>query len=120
MDQDRDIMEYLLGQGGLNSDEDQIARQMQMAQQLRARTANPQGLQHGALYTAASPLEHLASGIGGYKAGQQEQAGMTGMQDVASRRHAMMAALLAKRMPQQGEPAMNPADAYSQPGWGQQ
>lgn len=104
---DPDVLNYLLQQGGLNAQAGDADRKMMMAQQLRGMTAAPQGRQSGGIYTAANPLEHVASAVGQGLAGRQQMQAQQSMTDIGQQRQQMMEALARKL--QTGAPAAPPA-----------
>jgi len=61
--QDDLLLDYMMEMGLLAPEEEKIARQRGMVDQLRARPT-PEGRQAGRVYVAANPLEHLA-GVAG-------------------------------------------------------
>lgn len=65
-----EVLAELLALGGIEGQLGDLAGQEQLAQMLRYRQG-PEGRQAGRVYTAANPLEHLAHGIQGYRAGQE-------------------------------------------------
>jgi hypothetical protein len=61
--QDDLLLDYMMEMGMLAPEEERIARQRGLVDQLRARPT-PEGRQAGRVYVAANPLEHLA-GVAG-------------------------------------------------------
>lgn len=73
MDQNQMMLEYLMSMGALQPEQDDIARQRQMADQLRQGAQTPQMRQSGRVNVAANPLEFLASVGSGYGAQQMDK-----------------------------------------------
>lgn len=76
--QDQAMLDYLLEMGALEGDQQGIDRQRLTAKMLRGASPTPEGRQAGRVYTAANPLEHVAStlgqGLASYTEGQANTA----------------------------------------------
>ena len=68
-----EAMQDLMGLGVLGDDMTENARQMALAEGIR-NMAQPEGRQAGRAYVAASPLEHLATGLQKYQANKELKA----------------------------------------------
>lgn len=93
--QDQAMLDYLLEMGALEGDQQGVDRQRLQAKMLRGAAPSPEGRMAGRVYTAANPLEHVASalgqGLGSYRdrqadAGadalkQKRMAALSGMRD---------------------------------------
>lgn len=62
-----------------------FSEQAATAKALRGK-AGPEGRSHGDVYVAANPLEHIASGIEKYRAGEDYDEAMQGMEDLSTSR----------------------------------
>jgi len=83
MGMDEAMLDYMLEMGALTPEQEQLARQRQMVDQLRA-TPQPGMRQAGRMVVAANPLEHLAGVAGQGLASYKERgadAAAKGLQD---------------------------------------
>lgn len=78
MGNDQAMLDYFLEMGQLAPEQEAIARQRAMAQQLRGAAPPAEGRMVGRTYVKANPLEHLAgvagAGLGAYKDRQADAA----------------------------------------------
>ena len=83
--QDDLLLDYMMEMGLLAPEEEKIARQRGMVDQLRARPT-PEGRQVGRVYVAANPLEHLAGVAGQGLASWKENKADVASEDLQGRR----------------------------------
>ena len=108
------ILEYLMQQGLLTNEGDNLNRQAQMAQMLRGRTDTPDGKMVSGHYIAPNILQHAVGALGTMQADNRDRANLQGQQALGQRRQQSLADLVqqmrARQQPQPGTGGYRPLD----------
>ena len=104
--QDEMLMEYLMEQGAMQPEVQDIARRREMIDQLRQQSQVPQGTMNaGRAQVARSPLEMLAPAIGQGIASYKERGVNTASKGLQDKKLGSLRSMQS-RMGQRGQPAM--------------
>lgn len=97
-----ELLQAVLSMGGQSAQLDpQIAQQQQMALAMKQRSGTPQMRNPRGIPVAASPLEHVASVMGGAMGGMQDREVSSMQQQQASMRQAQTQRILEALLQQQ-------------------
>jgi hypothetical protein len=132
MGMDEAMLDYMLEMGALTPEQEAVARQRKIVDELRGMSQQPRdGRQVGRVYVASNPLEHIAGAVGQGLASYKERganaaakglqdkklAGIKGMRDrwAAQRAPKMPTAFPQRPLPGEDDPLADPFYGYASP-----